>query len=294
MGSKILVTGGSGFVGSCLVKQLSKDLSNEIVSIDNYYAGSVQNEIQAENVKYVYCNTATLHNTDSVMKFNPDIVYHLGEYSRITTSFNDIKTCHQFNIVGTFNILEYCRDKSAKLVYAGSSSKFGDDGNEHLSPYAWFKAKNAELINNYHDWFGLDYAIVYFYNVYGEGQICTGKMATVIGIFQEQYKAGIPLTVISPGTQTRDFTHIDDIVRGLILVGEKGSGDGYLIGTGRNHTLLEVAQAFNHPIEMIPEKRGERKTGLALPHKMFEEFGWTPQTEILDYIAQWTSGQSLL
>mgnify|MGYP000858215146 FL=1 len=289
MSNRILVTGGCGFVGSNLVKELSRNPDAIIMSIDNYYASSPEKQIRAENVEYVYCDTAQLHYSDQVLKFCPDVVYHLGEYSRITTSFDDIKICQNFNATGTFNILEYCREKSAKLIYAGSSSKFGDDNNEHLSPYAWFKAKNIELVKNYHNWYGLDYAITYFYNVYGEGQISTGKMATVIGIFQEQYKSGKPLTVVAPGTQTRDFTHIDDIVRGLIMVGEGGSGDGYMIGTGKNYTLLEIAEAFDHPIELIPEKKGERKSGLALPHKMFEEFGWRPQTDIIDYIKNWKS-----
>jgi UDP-glucose 4-epimerase len=290
--TNILVTGGSGFVGSALIKELVRS-DCQILSIDNYFSGLKENEIESPNVHYVEVSTCDMLSNEEVMDFEPDTVYHLGEYSRIVQSFNDVRLCHNFNCVGTFNVLEYCKLKNAKLVYAGSSSKFGNDGaDEHLSPYAWMKAKNAELINNYHNWWGLEFSIAYFYNVYGPGQICTGHMATVIGIFQEQYKAGKPITVVSPGDQRRDFTHIDDITRGLILVGEKGVGDGYLLGTGKNYTLLEIATAFGGEIQMLPARKGERFTSQAYPTKAKEELNWEAQRNVIDYIKSWTQEQN--
>lgn len=290
--TNILVTGGSGFVGSALIRELAQR-DYQILSIDNYFSGSKDNEIEHPNVHYVETSTCDIFTNQDVMNFEPDTVYHLGEYSRIVQSFDDVRLCHNFNCVGTFNVLEYCKLKNAKLVYAGSSSKFGNDGaDEHLSPYAWMKAKNAELVNNYHNWWGLDFAITYFYNVYGPGQICTGHMATVIGIFQEQYKSGKPITVVSPGDQRRDFTHIDDIIRGLVLVGENGSGDGYLLGAGKNYTLLEIAEAFGCEIQMVPARKGERFTSQAYPTKAKAELNWEAQHNVIDYIKNWTREQN--
>lgn len=281
------MTGGCGFIGAALIKELIKQ-DNTILSIDDYSTSTIASHINSPKVEYHNCNTNQILHDETCRVFNPDIIYHLGEYSRIVQSFDDIRLCHQSNSSGTFNVLEYCREKQSKFVYGGSSSKFGNNGeDENLSPYAWLKSKNVELVKNYYIWWGLDFAVAYFYNVYGGGQITSGNMATVIGLFQEQYKANIPLTVVSPGNQERDFTHIDDVISGLILVGEQGNGDGYMIGTGKSYSILDVAKAFNHPIEFIPERKGERQYGRANTEQMFEQFGWNAKHDILEYISSW-------
>lgn len=283
----ILITGGCGFIGAALIKELIKQ-DNTILSIDDYSTSTTASHIDSPRVKYHECNTNQILHDEICGKFSPDIIYHLGEYSRIVQSFDDIRLCHQSNSSGTFNVLEYCREKQSKFIYGGSSSKFGNNGeDENLSPYAWLKAKNVELVKNYHVWWGLDFAVAYFYNVYGSGQIASGNMATVIGLFQEQYKSGASLTVVSPGNKERDFTHIDDVISGLILVGEQGNGDGYMIGTGKSYSILDVAKAFNHPIEFIPERKGERQYGRASTEQMFEQFGWKAKHDILEYIRSW-------
>ena len=209
----------------------------------------------------------------------------IRNYARIVQSFDDIDVCWDSNMRGTKEVVRFCHQHGAKLVYAGSSSKFGNDGqDENLSPYAWTKAKNVEYIANFHEWFGgLDYVITYFYNVYGPGQIRTGRYATVIGLFEAQYEAGEPLTVVSPGTQTRDFTHVDDIVDGIILCYQKGQGDGFLLGAGRERSLLDVAKMFGTEYKLVPARRGERVRGQA-DTTQARSLGWEPKHDIEQYI----------
>lgn len=285
----ILVTGGAGFIGTHLIKKL-KDLYTDsvIVSIDNYFTGKISNHVNG--VVYIKGNTCDISellswNVSLGTNWVPDIVFHLGEYSRIVKSFADIDIVWESNIYGTKKVIDYCIKHSCKIIYAGSSSKFGNNGaDENLSPYAWTKAKNIELIKNYGEWFGLEYAICYFYNVYGPGQIQEGPYSTVIGIFERQYKNNEPLTVVSPGTQSRDFTHIYDIIDGVVLVGKNGKGDGYMIGSGSPVTILDVVNYFNAPYVIIPERRGERLSGQATTTKMFDEFGWIPKYRLDNYI----------
>ena len=212
------------------------------------------------------------------------MIYHLGEYSRVEQSFDDIDKVLLFNKIGTLKVLEFCRKRGCKLVYAGSSTKFGDGGiGKDQSPYAWSKSSNTELIINYGNWYNLNYAIVYFYNVYGKREIRTGKYATLIALFTEKMKKGEPLTVVSPGTQQRNFTHIDDIVDGLLLVGQKGKGDGYGIGSPETYTVLEIAQLFGGEIQMLPERKGNRMTAEVVTKKT-EALGWRAKKHIKDFI----------
>jgi UDP-glucose 4-epimerase len=198
-------------------------------------------------------------------------------------SFDEIDLCWELNLHGTKEVVRFAHQHGSKLVYAGSSSKFGNDGkDENLSPYAWTKAKNVEYIRNFANWFGLDYVITYFYNVYGPGQIKAGRYATVIGIFETQYERGEPLTVVAPGTQTRDFTHVDDIVDGIICCYERGMGDGYLLGAGQEHQLREVAEMFGD-YTLVPARKGERERGQADTSKA-RSIGWAPKHSLSTYI----------
>jgi UDP-glucose 4-epimerase len=233
------------------------------------------------NVTYIQGHTSNIEN---LITIKPDYIYHLGEYSRVEQSFDDIENVWQFNKDGTFAVLQFCRKTGAKLIYAGSSTKFGDGGlGRNQSPYAWTKASNTELVINYGHWYNLSYAIVYFYNVYGKREIATGKYATLIAIFKEKYLKGEPLTVVSPGTQKRNFTHIDDIINGLVLVGEQGYGDEFGIGSPDAFNILEIAKLFGNEIVMLPERYGNRMSADVITTKT-EALGWKPKNSIIDYI----------
>ncbi|WP_066350171.1 NAD-dependent epimerase/dehydratase family protein [Aliarcobacter skirrowii] len=279
MKKKILVTGGAGFVGSNLCERLAQNKNNEVYSLDNYFTGSKENHVR--NVTYIEGSSA---NIDSLVKFTPDIIYHLGEYSRVEQSFEDIEKVWEYNKNGIFAVLEFVRKTGAKIVYAGSSTKFGDGGlGRNQSPYAWSKATNTELVQNYGAWYNISYAITYFYNVYGKREISTGKYATLIALFKERMKNKEDLTIVSPGTQKRNFTHIDDIVDGLILVGENGYGDEFGIGSPESFTILEIAEMFGGTIKMLPERRGNRMTADVMTTKT-EALGWSAKRNIKDYI----------
>ncbi len=280
----ILVTGGAGFVGSHLCERLAANPQNKVVSLDNYSTGSEANHVP--NVEYIRGETSQIKD---LVKFKPDQIFHLGEYSRVEQSFEDLEIVWKSNKTGTFAVLEFCRAVGAKLIYAGSSTKFGDGGlGRSQSPYAWTKASNTELVVNYGHWFHLPYAIVYFYNVYGPREISTGKYATLIALFQEKMRKGEPLTVVSPGTQKRNFTHVDDIIDGLVLVGEHGHGDEFGIGSPEAYSVLEIAEMFGGKVEMLPERKGNRMTAEVLSAKT-EALGWKPRWHVKDYLESYRS-----
>src|SRR3989344_2746940 len=276
----ILVTGGAGFIGSNLIEQLVKDPDNQVYSLDNYSTGSKENHIAGAT--YIEGDTRDIA---KLLKIKPDLVFHLGEYARVEKSFEDMETVWRSNKDGTFAVLEFCRGNGTKLVYAGSSTKFGDGGlGRDQSPYAWTKASNTELVKNYGVWFGQKYAITYFYNVYGPREL-SGTYGTVIEIFRQQKQKGQPLKVVAPGTQRRIFTHVKDIVRGLSLVGEKGEGDGFGLGSRDEFSILEVARMFGGPIEMLPERAGNRLTS-SIDLSKSEALGWKAERSLGEYIRE--------
>jgi UDP-glucose 4-epimerase len=277
---KILVTGGAGHIGSHIIEQLVKDPKNEVISLDNYFNGSTTNHI--EGAEYRKGHTKDI---EKLIPETPDIIYHLGEYARIAPSFEDVEKVFDMNMVGTFEVVEYCRKrKVGKLVYAASSTKFAVEGDgKHQSPYAFTKATNVDLINDYGRWYNLPYAICYFYNAFGPREKGIGKYATLIAKFEQQYLKNEPLTVVKPGTQKRNFTYVGDLARGIILTGEKGQGDGYALNNTKEFSIVEIAEAFGGPISYIDGNPGRRESGEA-PTKAREELGWETTMDILDYI----------
>lgn len=273
----ILVTGGAGFVGSHLCERLV-GLGHAVISLDNYFTGSPDNHVEG-----VIYRTGHTKDISALVPETPDSVFHLGEYARTEKSFEDIEVVWDLNKSGTFAVLEFCRRKGSKLVYAGSSTKFADGGDgRDQSPYAWVKATNTELVTNYGEWFGLDYAITYFYNVYGPRERA-GAFGTLIRIFAELYAHGQPLTVTSPGTQERNFTHVQDTVEGLILVEDKGHGDNYGIGADTAYSVLSVAKLFGDDILMMPERKGNRMHG-GVDNTKVKALGWSPHCALPEYI----------
>ena len=280
---RIVVTGGAGFVGSHLCAELKLRGAERVVSLDNYLSGSSDNH--HDGVEYIEGHSRDIA---QLIDFAPDVLYHLGEYARVEQSFDDVDKVLDCNVQGTSAVIDFCYRRNVKLVYAGSSTKFGDGGlGRQQSPYAWTKAANTELVSNFGRWFGLRYAVTYFYNVYGGAEIKQGRYATLIGLFKERYRQGLPLSVVEPGTQQRNFTHIDDIISALVLVGEKGEGDDYGIGSPEAFSILEVAKIFGGPIEMLPPRAGNRMTAEVRTERT-RALGWEPKESLADHIRAFT------
>lgn len=275
----VLVTGGAGLIGSELIPLLLPKY--RVVSLDNYFIGRKENHV--EGAEYVEGHTKDI---EALLGHeNPVIIFHLGEYSRVEQSFTDVELVWESNVMGAFKVFEYWRKRNTKLVYAGSSTKFADGGlGRDQSPYAWMKASNTELVRNYGNWFGLSYAITYFYNAYGPRELAEGPYASVIGRFKTQFWAGEPITVVAPGTQKRNFTAAKDIARGLLLVGEQGQGDEYGLGSHESHTVLDIAKMFTDNIVMLPERPGNRMDSICDTSRVEQEFGWRPEQTVQAYI----------
>lgn len=272
-----VVTGGAGFVGSHLCNRLAAE-GHTVISLDNYFTGSRENHVAGVEYREGHTKDIEKHIPET-----PDIIYHLGEYSRVEKSMGEPALVWDLNVAGTFGVVEYWRSRKCKLLYAGSSTKFGDGGmGRDQSPYAWTKAANTELVRNYGAWYGLSYAITYFYNVYGPGERA-GDYGTVIEIFRQQRANGEPLTVVAPGTQKRNFTYVDDIVEGLLLVGEKGEGDDFGLGNEHEYAILEVAQMFSKEITMLPERPGNRVAS-GIDTTKSKLLGWKVKHGLEEYV----------
>jgi UDP-glucose 4-epimerase len=281
-GRTILITGGAGHVGSHVVEMLAADPNNKVISLDNYSTGKKDNHIKG--VEYRIGHTKYI---DKLIPETPDLVFHLGEYARVAPSFAEPQKVYDQNIVGTFAVVEFCRQrKVGKLVYAASSTRFAVEGNgRHQNPYSFTKAVNVDLINDYGRWYDLPYAICYFYNAYGPRENGVGEYSTLIAKFEQAYLNDEPLTVVNPGTQKRNFTYVKDLARGIILVGEKGQGDGYCLNNTKVFSVLEVAKAFGGQINYLDGYPGRSDTG-EMPTKAHDELGWNTTMDVLDYIEE--------
>jgi UDP-glucose 4-epimerase len=278
----IVVTGGAGHVGSHVVEQLVADRRNRVISLDNYSNGRRENHVAGAEYREGHTKDIARHIPET-----PELVFHLGEYARIATSFEDVATVYDYNITGTFAVTEFCRTRGVgKLVYAASSTKFAIEGDgRHQSQYAFTKATNVDLINDYGRWYGLPYAIVYFYNAYGPREVREGKYATLIGKFERLTELGAPLEVVKPGTQRRAFTHVADLARGIILAGEQGLGDGFALRAEGTYSVLDIARAFGGTIEMVDGYPGRQDVAND-PTRARDELGWTATIDVMDYIQQ--------
>lgn len=289
---RVLVTGGAGFVGLNLIEELQRYWENsEIVVLDNLVASQLPaatDFLLFRGVRVIRDHTWNIGKHFASVKGEFDFVFHFGEYSRIATSFEDTKMVMESNLRGSAQVIEYARQWGARLVYSASSSKFGNDGkDENLSPYAWSKAKIVELLGNYRNWFGLNYEVCYFFNVYGPFQIMSGSYATVVGIFERQLREGGPLTVVSPGSQTRDFTHVADVVRGVRLAAEKGMNGHWHFRSGQQRSIIELAEMFaGSNWVVIPERRGERFASAEVRSETEEKLGWSPKRDLQDWVDQ--------
>ena len=255
----LVVTGGAGFIGSNLIKELINFKKYKIISLDNYSSGSLKNHIKNKKVKYLKGETQNIESLLKVYKSNIHSIFHFGEFARIFQSFKKIKECFSSNIEGSTNVFNFALKNKIRLIYSATSASLGNDGKDmNLSPYAFSKAKNLELLENLKRWFNLSYEVIYFYNVYGERQICKGHMATVVGIFEDHFKRGKKLPVVRPGTQVRRFTHVLDTVNACIFSWKKNKCKHYSIACKQSFSIIELAKLFKSPIKYLPERKGER------------------------------------
>ena len=282
----IVVTGGAGFVGSNLIKYLLKKTNFNIISLDNYSTGNKKNHIKSKKVKYIKSHTKNISKILELFKKDIHSLFHFGEFSRIYQSFLKMSDCIDSNTIGSNEVFNFCLSNKIKLIYSATSASIGNKGvDKNLSPYAFTKAKNLELLDNLKNWFNFKFEVIYFYNVYGQGQIRKGPMATVIGIFEDQFKKKIPLTIVKPGTQSRRFTHILDTVEACYYGWKKNKCRHYSISHKKSYTITEVAKMFNDRIKFLPSRAGERYasalTNMNLSNKVYKIFG---KINLKDYV----------
>ena len=278
MKNLIVVTGGCGFVGSNLIEYFLKKTKLQIISLDNYSSGSKKNHILNKRVKYIKSDTKKISQTLKIYKNRINAIFHFGEFSRIYQSFLNMNDCIQSNSIGSHAVFDFCLKNKIRLIYSATSASLGNNGRDkNLSPYAFTKSKNLELLENLKRWFNFKYEVIFFYNVYGPRQICKGKMATVVGIFEHHYKNKNPLPVVKPGTQSRRFTHIQDTVKICFLAWKKNKCKFYSISNKKSFTINQLAKLFDYKIRYLPSRKGERYasalSNLSLSNKIHKYFG---------------------
>ena len=282
---KIVITGGAGFVGTNLIKLFIKKTSYKIISIDDYSSGSKKNHIKDKRIKYINGSSKNINKLINKPKEIKSI-FHFGEFARIYQSFLKMNQCIESNTIGSNAVFNFCLKNNIKLIYSATSASLGNKGKDkNLSPYAFTKSKNLELLENLKKWFNFKYEVIYFYNVYGPHQICTGQMSTVIGIFEDHYKRGKTLPVVKPGSQTRRFTHIFDTVEVCYSAWKKNLCRHYSISSKKSYSILEVAKMFKTKIKFLPRRAGERYasalTNKNLSNQIFKYYG---KISLKDYI----------
>ena len=255
----LVVTGGAGFIGSNLILELLKFKKFNIVSIDNYSSGLSINHINNKRVKYLKGNTKNIEILLKSYTGKIHSIFHFGEFARIYQSFKKINECFSSNIEGSSNVFNFALKNKIRLIYSATSASLGNKGQDmNLSPYAFSKAKNLELLENLKKWFSFRYEIIYFYNVYGERQICKGDMATVVGIFEDRFKKKKKLPVVRPGTQVRRFTNVYDTVKACIFAWRRNKCKHYSIASNQSYSIIELAKLFKSKIRYLPMRKGER------------------------------------
>ena len=291
MKNTIVVTGGAGFVGSNLIGLFLKKTNFKIISLDNYSTGLIKNHIKNKRVKYLKNDTKDISSALKIYKNKINTIFHFGEFSRIYQSFLKMDECINSNSIGSHAVFNFCLVNKIKLIYSATSASIGNKGlDKNLSPYAFTKAKNLELLENLKKWFNFKYEIIYFYNVYGPNQIKVGDMATVIGIFEDQFKKKKPLTVVRPGTQTRRFTHIIDTVEACYTAWKKNKCCHYSISNRKSYSIIQVAKMFGRKIKLLSSRPGERYasalTSMNLSNKVYKLFGKIQLKEYLKTIVK--------
>jgi len=284
----IVVTGGAGFIGSNLIYKLLKYTNLEIISIDNYSTGKKKNHISSKRVNYIVSDTKKISKNLNNYKNKIKAIFHFGEFARIYQSFLKMNECIDSNTIGTNEVFNFCLKNKIKLIYSATSATIGNKGNDkNLSPYAFTKAKNLEMLENLKKWFNFKYEVIFFYNVYGPNQITTGSMATVIGIFEDQFKKKKPLTVVKPGTQSRRFTHVYDTVDACFYAYKNNKCRYYSISNKKSYSIIKVAKIFDTKIKYLAARPGERfvsaLTNKNLSNKVYKLFG---KIQLKDYLSK--------
>ena len=282
----IVVTGGAGFIGSNLINKLLRSTNFKILSIDNYSTGKKNNHIINKRVKYISSDTKKISKILNGYKNKIRVIFHFGEFARIYQSFLKMNECMESNTIGTNEVFNFCLKNKIRLIYSATSASIGNKGNDkNLSPYAFTKSKNLEMLENLKKWFNFKFEVIFFYNVYGPNQIKSGDMATVIGIFEEQYKKNKPLTVVKPGSQSRRFTHVYDTIDACLYAYKNNKCRYYSISNKKSYSIIEVAKMFNSKIKYLKARRGERYasalTNMNLSNKVHKLFG---KIQLKDYL----------